>query len=669
MNSRHCLCIGIVTLLISLCLSCGENLLLFNPSSISKVTKQIPCVTQLDSLSRTASETFTKSGVESEPYPLTSKNADSSTAPIMILPGKDFDYTIYKFTLNTANNYATKYSVTLNKSTSCWVGYSDYEYGVLNSKLPGIWRWKSYTTNAPTLILTYKNTTKPDNLISSKRNFYIAVAAFKNEVQVKSVQLVTKLDSGAAPADVANFTASTDRTDGVFLSWSKSDTADGYYIYRDTQDTQIQNIVGADTINYLDTTVTDLVEHDYWIKAYSTFGDSNLSTAKGKKINIPKNYDSWALHDVDLENSKTTGNYPSMTIINGYPFVVHFATSSTGGLKFARATTSKPSSSSDWVLGYIDTDKSTPMISNVLEIDGKPMVFYSKSLAEKTNYRSWLYCAQAKTATPSGPDDWTLTDLRNDCHVVSGIGAAVLTSGYPAIAYADLKLDVGDIYYNIATTKTPTGVADWTTIKAEKLDPAGMIDEIDNLILLQDGTPAICFHSQKPDKELWFGYPSEVIPTVTSTWSIMKVDTGDVGEFASMCLINNQPAISYYDRTNLKVKYAYASKPKPTSSDTWILITLPDTKKVGAETTSIISLGNKPAIAYLNQEDLSLQFSIANSSTPTKPSDWSIYIVDPNQGGTSQVFMLNIGDLPFIAYGTVLAPPNNVSLLRFAQLK
>lgn len=79
--------------------------------------------------------------------------------------------------------------------------------------------------------------------------------------------------------------ASNDRSDGIYINWSKVKTATYYNIYRDTQDKLIASV--GDIDNYLDTSITDYISHSYWIKAYNLSDKSDFSkVAMGKRVDL-----------------------------------------------------------------------------------------------------------------------------------------------------------------------------------------------------------------------------------------------------------------------------------------------------------------------------------------------------------------------------------------------
>jgi len=85
--------------------------------------------------------------------------------------------------------------------------------------------------------------------------------------------------------------------------------------------------------------------------------------------------------------------------------------------------------------------------------------------------------------------------------------------------------------------------------------------------------------------------------TVTSTgWHIKTVDSaGSVGEYTSLAIVNGNPAISYYDRTNDDLKYVRADDASGTSWGPPLI--MDSAGRVGFFTSLVVVNGN-PAISY-----------------------------------------------------------------------
>ncbi len=136
--------------------------------------------------------------------------------------------------------------------------------------------------------------------------------------------------------------------------------------------------------------------------------------------------------------------------------------------------------------------------------------------------------------------------------------------------------------------------------------------------------PAIAYYD-RTDGDLKFVRAAN---TSGSAWSVaQKIDSvGNVGWFVSMAIVNGNPAISYYDRSNRSLKFVRALDANGTSWGT------PQTILAGGSSaqtevglyTSLQVVNGNPAIAYLNLAGQKLSFIRAtdvNGTTWGQPVD------------------------------------------------
>jgi len=127
---------------------------------------------------------------------------------------------------------------------------------------------------------------------------------------------------------------------------------------------------------------------------------------------------------------------------------------------------------------------------------------------------------------------------------------------------------------------------------------------------------------------------------------VQTVDTGggtnDVGDYASLANIGNQPCIAYYDATDKNLKYATLVAPA-----TWHVHIVDSQDDVGGQ-CSLVALNGGPAIVYEDQTDQTIRF--AWSDAPDPPG-WDIHTARGNaQLGTRTSIWL-IGGKPAFVYG------------------
>lgn len=134
-------------------------------------------------------------------------------------------------------------------------------------------------------------------------------------------------------------------------------------------------------------------------------------------------------------------------------------------------------------------------------------------------------------------------------------------------------------------------------------------------------------------KELVDGVPTGSGPK-PGEWRDGIEEPGDnVGQDTDIVVNGGQPMISYRDVTNRSLKFAVRS------ADKWVVYTIQDptgSKEVVGRYTSMVLVGNRPAIAYLvlnidaggGSFSSELRWAAADKAAPTAPGDWTISTID-----------------------------------------
>ncbi|HCN79207.1 MAG TPA: hypothetical protein DIT13_18745, partial [Verrucomicrobiales bacterium] len=103
--------------------------------------------------------------------------------------------------------------------------------------------------------------------------------------------------------------------------------------------------------------------------------------------------------------------------------------------------------------------------------------------------------------------------------------------------------------------------------------------------------------------------------SATTPFAPVTVDsTGNVGRDTSLAVVNGRPAISYWDLSNVDLKYAIA--PSADGTGTWTTVTVDSAGNVG-EHTSLAVVYGRPAISYRDGNNGYLKYAIAPSADGT----------------------------------------------------
>jgi len=132
------------------------------------------------------------------------------------------------------------------------------------------------------------------------------------------------------------------------------------------------------------------------------------------------------------------------------------------------------------------------------------------------------------------------------------------------------------------------------------------------------------------------------------TWQLQTLDTGGVGEFCSMAIVDGRPAISYYDAANGNLKYMRAADATGT---TWAIgsdIDVTSDPSDDGTATSLAVIGGNPAISFHDIGNNDLRFIRAADTAGT---DWSTPAVIVEAVGIDATTSLAaVGGSPAVAY-------------------
>jgi Carboxypeptidase regulatory-like domain len=337
---------------------------------------------------------------------------------------------------------------------------------------------------------------------------------------------------------------------------------------------------------------------------------------------------------VTLDSTLSVGTYTSLAVVNGNPAISYYDQTNSD-LKYIRSTDASGMTLAVW--GTPVTLASNGIVgqhTSLVVVNGNPAISYYD---QTNNYLKYIRSTDASGMTLAA---WG-TPVTLDSTVNVGFYTSLaIVGGNPAISYQDVTN--GDLKYIRSTDASGMTFAAWGT--PVKLDSTGTVGLYTSLAVV-NGNPAISYYDQT---NLDLKYIRALDTSGTSWGTPAAIDVGfggQVGQYTSQAIINGNPAISYYDVAEQNLRYVRALD---ASGATWAPpVTLDSTGTVG-QYTSLAIVGGNPAISYYDNSTGDLKYVRANDANGTT---WGAPVTLDSTGTVGQYTSLAIvGGNPAISY-------------------
>ena len=144
---------------------------------------------------------------------------------------------------------------------------------------------------------------------------------------------------------------------------------------------------------------------------------------------------------------------------------------------------------------------------------------------------------------------------------------------------------------------------------------------------LVDDRPAIVYYDAT-EGDLMFAHARHESPMATTDWDIHAIDTdGDVGQHAAAVIDYRGVFVAYYDATDGDLKFARATEDVPDAPADWHLSTVETDGDVG-HFPAIVRYFDSLGIAYYDVDDQELHLAVTDTLVPTSGADWDVHVVD-----------------------------------------
>ena len=381
-------------------------------------------------------------------------------------------------------------------------------------------------------------------------------------------------------------------TDRIEITWTASIGADSYLLYRATSEDGAYSLLASPSGTSYEDDPGDTNTYWYKAKAHNDIGDSDYSTADdGYK-------QGW--HTMTPDSANEVGGYTSLVVVDGNPAISYYD-SAIGDLKYVRASDAGGGSWGSPIV--VDSEGDVGRGTSLAVVNGNPAISYCDWTNRKLKY---------VRATDASGSAWGTPIVVDSVGQVERYNSLAVVNGNPAISYYVND----DLKYVRASDASGGSWGSPIVVRS-----AGDVGRYASLAVV-NGNPAISYRDGGLNDDLkyvranyadgsWWGTPV----TIDSS--------GNVGHDISLCVVNGNPAISYYDSTNDDLKYVRASD---ASGGNWRGPIVVDSEgDVGRDTSLAIVNGN-PAISYLDGTNEDLKYVRA---TDAGGSAWGTpHIVD-----------------------------------------
>lgn len=262
---------------------------------------------------------------------------------------------------------------------------------------------------------------------------------------------------------------------------------------------------------------------------------------------------------------------------------------------------------------------------------GRPAISYYARAGRNLKY------AELVGDDPSDPNAWdpNIVDDAPNTGEYSSLAISPLT-GQPAISYTSND-DLRYAWYDGST---------WHA--GYVVDGKEDVGYHTSLAFLPSGKPIISYRNDT-EQDLMYAELVGEKPRNPNDWQTAIIDSdGNVGQYTSIAIWCGQPAISYYDATNRNLKFAWfkGDDRERTDGSKWEETKVDDGINTG-EYTSLAIVFDKPAISYYSNGDL--KYAELLGSDSANPDHWKIIIVDTG-GGTYTSLATLLSGQPVISY-------------------
>jgi hypothetical protein len=285
------------------------------------------------------------------------------------------------------------------------------------------------------------------------------------------------------------------------------------------------------------------------------------------------------------------------------------------------------------------TGDATYYFTSLVIVNGNPAISYNDYVNENLMYIRANDASGSSWGTPVTVDDG------GGVNNMGAFSSLAVVNGNPAISYYDFTN--GDLYY-VRANDANGSTGNWGT--PVMVDGTGVnAGYYGNSLAVVNGNPAIGYYDYT-NYDLRYVRANDADG---STWGTpVTVDDGggdSVGYYASLVVVNGNPAISYCDYTNYDLMYVRANDADGSAGNWGTPVTVDSDGDLGDYDLSMAIVNGNPAISY-HDEDNDYLLKYVRASDPTGGS-WGTPLILDDAGDVGEFSSLAvINGYPAISY-------------------
>lgn len=376
------------------------------------------------------------------------------------------------------------------------------------------------------------------------------------------------------------------------------------------------------------------------------FDASESSDLDGEIVRYEWDFEGDGTYEADTGATATIGhNYPSP---GAYPATVRVTDD-----QDAQDTATVEVTAHGWAVVAVaggSAANNAGWYTSMTTVEGCPAI---SCFVDVNDTSGFLLYARATTATGSRPGDWTqIVPVDTLSDITGWYTSLAVVDGNPAISYWDYANRT--LRYARATTAAGGNLADWTQLVT--VDDSGAVGGYTSLAVV-DGNPAISYQEGSAGDNLNYARATTASGSEATDWTdLVIVDDGgpenhNVGRYSSLAVVDGNPAISYRDDGVDTLNYVRSTTATGASSADWSQMVIVDTAMSSSDLSLAVVAGN-PAISYYDGSSQILKYARADTATGADPLDWSTVItIDAMGSGIGRQNRLAVvGGYPLIFY-------------------